>query len=286
MDFTCGFHFNTHKEQAKIHECTVEINEILSVVKKQNKKWKDLSYDKVHVLSASVQGHNAQTPIKIKIKDDASREFTNFIPMKRQQDGMGKGVQTVGAPLFPNSPEGKLIYECSEPLTEDQMRFGDLSTEAITSGVQHISLSGHKYALIPKQPNGVYFYWALTVQNKVFADNVCESPKTRYAEDSSVFKLDFQTYTGVVKAYKQKIDAQQFHNFGSITVTINSLCEEKLLTQHPTVIFINFNGLFQPKTKTLSTKTQSSSAPSRRDKDSDEESDYTTDYSGSDEDDF
>lgn len=284
MDFTCGFHFNTHKEQAKIHECTVDIDEILSVVRRQSKKWRDLSFDKVHVLSASVQGHNTQTPIKIKMKDDASREFTTFIPMKRQQDGMGKGVLTVGAPLFPNSPEGKLIYECSEPLTEDQMRFGDLSTEAITAGVQVVSLNGHKWALIPKQPNGVYFYWALTVQNQVFADNVCESTKTRYAEDTSVFKLNYQTYVDVVKAYKRKIDAQQFHNFSSITVTINSLCEEKLLTEDPTVIFIKFDGLFQPKAKTLNTKTQSTAAPNRSTAQrSDEDSDYS-DLSGSEED--
>lgn len=218
------------------------------------------------------------------MKDDASREFTTFIPMKRQQDGMGKGVLTVGAPLFPNSPEGKLIYECSEPLTEDQMRFGDLSTEAITAGVQVVSLNGHKWALIPKQPNGVYFYWALTVQNQVFADNVCESTKTRYAEDTSVFKLNYQTYVDVVKAYKRKIDAQQFHNFSSITVTINSLCEEKLLTEHPTVIFIKFDGLFQPKAKTLNTKTQSTAAPNRSTAQrSDEDSDYS-DLSGSEED--
>ena len=132
MDFTVGFHFNTHCAPLtkQKHECTVKIDEILSIVKKQNKKWKELSrsFEKVHVLSVSVQGHNADTPIEIKITDAQSRDFTTFTPLKRQQDGTEGSVRTVGAPLFPNSADGKLIYEGS-PLEINEEWFSTIYGE-------------------------------------------------------------------------------------------------------------------------------------------------------------
>jgi hypothetical protein len=35
--------------------------------------------------------------------------------------------------------------------------------------IVNIGQNSSKFALIPKKPNGVYLYWALTHQNKVFA---------------------------------------------------------------------------------------------------------------------
>jgi hypothetical protein len=123
--------------------------------------------------------------------------------LKEKKQGKASNIVSLSGPvIFQNSIVPKTLNECNEPLSVDQIRFGDLTTDKITQNVQIVNIGQNfsKFALIPKKPNGVYFYWALTHQNQVFADNVCESPHTRYADDPSVFKLAHQTYVDVVKA--------------------------------------------------------------------------------------
>jgi hypothetical protein len=112
--------------------------------------------------------------------------------------------------------------------------------------VQFVNIGRSKYAIIPKAPNGVYFYWALTVQNPVFPDDVCNSMHTKWALDESNFKLEHKMYSDVLGAYEKKINAQEFHCLKHIKVSINSLLQHPQKTENSTLLFFKFAGLFHP----------------------------------------
>jgi hypothetical protein len=204
-EFSLGFRFDTDKIPGRKHSVTIQYSEFNKALQDAlGAKIKKLSFERVHVLSVECTDHHIEFPLSVDIQDHFGVSLNTQTCLKEQKQGNASNIVSLSGPvIFQNNIVPKTLYECNEPLSVDQIRFGDLTTDKITQNVLIVSIGqkSSKFALIPKKPNGVYFYWALTHQNKVFADNVCESPHTRYADDPSVFKLAHQTYLDVVKCF-------------------------------------------------------------------------------------
>jgi hypothetical protein len=248
LEFTLAFQFDTHAIEGSKHEVTITLAEFKdALVKKYGSKAKRLSFDIVHVSEVVCTDFQTEFPLSVEIFDFHRKPM--FIPtcLKKQVAGVESNiVDCIGPILNEKSKNNKKLYECNEPISIDQIRFGDLTMDKITANVQFVNIGQSKYAIIPKEPNGVYFYWALTVQNPVFPDDVCNIIHTKWDIDESNFKLEYKMYCDVLTAYEKNINAQQLHCLKHIKVSINSLLEDPQKTENSTLLFFKFTGLFHP----------------------------------------
>jgi len=248
LEFTLAFQFDTHKIAGNKHEVTITLAEFKdALVKRYGSKAKRLSFDRVHVSEVVCTDFEIEFPLSVEIFDFHKKSIFTSTCLKKQGSGVESNiVDCIGPILNKKSKNDKKLYECNEPITIDQVRFGDLTMDKITANVQFVNIGQSKYAIIPKEPNGVYFYWALTVQNPVFPDDVCNSIHTKWDIDESNFKLEYKMYCDVLSAYEKKIREQQFHCLKHIKVSINSLLENPQQTKNSTLLLLKFTGLFHP----------------------------------------
>jgi hypothetical protein len=192
LEFTLAFQFDTHAIEGSKHEVTITLAEFKdALLKKYGSKAKRLSFDRVHVSEVVCTDFQTEFPLSVEIFDFHRKPM--FIPtcLKKQAAGVESNIVDCIRPILnEKSKNNKKLYECNEPISIDQIRFGDLTMDKITANVQFVNIGQSKYAIIPKEPNGVYFYWALTVQNPVFPDDVCNSIHTKWDIDESNFKLE------------------------------------------------------------------------------------------------
>ena len=225
----------------------------------------DVDLTKTVVTQTSILGSTLKKNANyaLKLYDAQGRPMYTKHGFKTSDDAVWRKY---GVPLYATK---KTLMQADDGLDRDLKLYGALTMDDITANTVPLSYPGtlseppSNYMFVPKEPNGLFFVWALEQQNKELKHGtLMNNPAFQDPNKAEYFRLPATMYEAVVNAYQEKLNNDvKFYDLTNIKAVLTPLSThtspssdtqhdfESMKPDHFENIAIEFTAYMAPKKK-------------------------------------